>query len=89
MLSSALRRKTNSDHHFIESMELMHRTLPSMLQGRFASTVSRFANVPFTNVLWCSAKKRNECCACIICFILLAMIQKSAIHMYVPRSFSH
>ena len=34
----------------------------------------------------CSAKKRNERCACI-CFVLSAMIPwKRAIRMYVPRS---
>ena len=49
---------------------------------------SRFANVPFANVLFWSAKKGNEGCTCI-CFVLSAMIQKSAIRKYIIRSFSH
>ena len=48
---------------------------------------SRFANVPLANVLCRSAEKRNERCACI-CFVLTAMIQKSAIRTYIMRSFS-
>ena len=42
----------------------------------------------FANVLCRSAKKRNERCACI-CLVLSAMIQKSAIRLYIPPSFSH
>ena len=49
---------------------------------------SRFANVPFANVSCRSAKKRNERCACI-CFVLSVVIQKSAICMCIPLSFSH
>ena len=45
---------------------------------------SRFANVPFANALCRFAKKQNERCACI-CFVLSAMIQKSAIRMCIPR----
>ena len=47
---------------------------------------SRFGNVPFANVSCRSAKKRNERCACI-CFVLSAMIQKSAIRKYILRFF--
>ena len=39
---------------------------------------SRFANVPFANVLCCFAKKRNERCACI-CFVLSATDQEKAV----------
>ena len=39
---------------------------------------SRFANVPFANVLCCSAKKGNERCACI-CFVLSATDQEKAV----------
>ena len=49
---------------------------------------SRFTHVPFADVLCRSAEKRNERCACI-CFALSAMIQKSAIRMFIPRSFIH
>lgn len=61
MLSSTFRPKTNSDQHFIRSLELMHRTHLTILQGLFVSPMSRFTNFPFTNVLWRSAKKRDEC----------------------------
>ena len=46
---------------------------------------SRFANVPFANVSFRSAKKRNERCAWI-CFVLSVVIQKSAICMCIPLS---
>ena len=49
---------------------------------------SRFANVPFANVSFCSSKKRNERCAWI-CFVLSVTIQKSGIRMYILRSLSH
>ena len=42
-------------------------------------------NVPFANILCHPAKKRNERCSCI-CFVLSAMIQKSA-NMHVCTSF--
>ena len=52
------------------------------------SHTSRFLNVPFANLLCRSTKKRNERCPWI-CLVLSAMIQKSAIRMFIPRSFSH
>ena len=52
------------------------------------SQTSCFLNVPFADVLCRSAKKRNERCPWI-CLVLSAMIQKSAIRMYVPSSFNH
>ena len=60
------------------------------LSGRWTvvSPTNRFASVPFANVLCRSTKKRNERCSCL-CFVLSAMIQKSAIRMYIPRSFKH
>ena len=60
------------------------------LSGRWTvvSPTNRFASVPFANVLCRSTKKRNERCSCL-CFVLSAMIQKSTIRMYIPRSFKH
>ena len=42
----------------------------------------------FANVLCRSAKKRSDRYACTF-LVLVAMKQKGAIRMYMPRSFSH
>ena len=60
----------------------------SSIGNRVVSPTSPSANIPFVKVLCRSAKKRNAPCACVY-FVLSAMIQKSAIRMYIPRSFSH
>ena len=51
---------------------VLNRTVAMLL---VVSPTSRFANVPFANVLCRSGKKRNERCACIY-FVLSAMTQK-------------
>ena len=49
----------------------------------------RFAKVPFANHLRRFAKKRNESCVYIFAHdTKKATIQKSAIRMYIPGSFS-
>ena len=69
------------ESHFISRWSMifqvrvvLNRTVAMLL---VVSPTSRFANVPFANVLCRFAKKRNERCACI-CFVCSAMIQKSA-----------
>ena len=58
---------------------VLNRTVAMLL---VVSLTSRFANVPFANVLCRSAQRRNE-------RFVLSTMKKSAIRMYITRSISH
>lgn len=77
-----------SSRHF----SLLSALFGNIVQHVLKRMTSRFANVQFAKILYyvLLLKRRNKRFACTYIYLVLsAMIQKSEIHLYIPRSFSH